>query len=291
VSTAAALPVRLRAALLDLDGVLISTEQAVLRLWRRLAARRGLMLSDDDLRAHALGCAPEHTVDMLFPAAAREAVLAEVRQAERDLAFSIMPGAPGLLRKLARVGLPLALVTGASPERVARVLETLRARDIVRATVTWGEASRGKPDPEPYLLAAGRLGVEPERCLVLEDSPSGVTAAVAAGARCVGVGAGPAAAALRAKGAAAVVARLGEICVLRVPEAGGRRLAIAAGTLRLRLDLPVSTGEEVARWPLRCLSRPCCWPVREDAGRWSRRARPWTTCSTSWRRSTPISSR
>jgi beta-phosphoglucomutase len=67
------------------------------------------------------------------------------------------------------------------------VLEQLARRDAFQAAVTGDDVTRGKPDPQVFLLGAERLGLPPTRCLVIEDAPLGVTAARAAGMRCVGV--------------------------------------------------------------------------------------------------------
>jgi len=81
--------------------------------------------------------------------------------------------------------LPLAVVSGGMRALVTRTLETLGLLDRFAVLVTAEDVRHGKPHPEPFLLAAERLGVEPARCLVLEDSPTGIEAARAAGMRYV----------------------------------------------------------------------------------------------------------
>lgn len=176
------------AVLIDLDGVLIDSTPGVLALWRDIAADHGVELSPADARRHILGCAPEHTVQALFgDVDAAPRILDRVRAAEPELGFAALPGASALVRNLHQHGVRLALVTGASRARTGRVLRRLGLAARFDAVVTWGDVPRGKPDPDCYLLAASRLGVEPPRCLVLEDAPAGVTAALGAGASCVGV--------------------------------------------------------------------------------------------------------
>ncbi|MBV1853527.1 HAD family hydrolase [Catellatospora tritici] len=181
-------------ALFDLDGVLIDTQDAIVALWRDLAAGHGLELSERDVDSHVLGCSPEHTVRTVFGGLdpdGRDRVLAAVRAAEPDLAFKPVAGAAELVTGLHAAGVWLGLVTGASAYRAGRVLAELGVRAAFAALVTWGEVEHGKPAPDCYQLGARRLGCEPARCLVFEDAPSGVTAAVRAGAVCVGVGADP----------------------------------------------------------------------------------------------------
>lgn len=207
---------RTGAALFDMDGVLVDTDAAVAELWQRVAAGVGRALTSAELRAHVLGCAPEHTLDRLFassPAGERQWLLGQIRAGEPELAFQPLPGAVRLVRALAAAGVPLALVTSASAGRAAAVTDALGISDCFGARVTWGEASRGKPDPEPYLLAAFRLGVRPAECTVVEDSVNGVRAAVAAGAACIGVDRRGARSPLLAAGAEPVVTSLAHIDV------------------------------------------------------------------------------
>jgi HAD superfamily hydrolase (TIGR01509 family) len=228
----------LHAVLFDLDGVLIDTETAVLGLWRRVAAQRAVTVSGRALRDHVLGCTPEHSVQALFghcPQPDRTAILHEIGMAEPALDFQVMPGASSLLNSLSEADVPLALVTGASRERVARVCELLPELGRFRTAVTWGEPLRGKPHPDPYLLAAARLGIAPEQCVVLEDTSAGIRAATAAGAFGIGVANAADARQLRISGAAMVVSSLAEISV-RTPEQGhghGAELVVAGTVIPL----------------------------------------------------------
>jgi sugar-phosphatase len=114
-------------------------------------------------------------------------LLAAVRKAEPGLTFQPQPGAVELVQGLVEADVPVGLVTGGSANRVAAVLDALQLQDCFRTTVTWDDVSRGKPDPQPYQLAAERLSVVPDECVVIEDSLNGVRSAVAAGAACIGV--------------------------------------------------------------------------------------------------------
>lgn len=90
------------------------------------------------------------------------------------------PGARELLADLGRAGIPCALVTMSWTE-LADVLVDLLPAGTFAAVVTGDQVSRGKPHPEAYLEAARRLGVEPARCVAIEDSPTGATSSTAAG--------------------------------------------------------------------------------------------------------------
>ena len=90
-----------------------------------------------------------------------------------------MPGIEAVLRRLA---VPFCLATSSSPERVARSLRIVGLDGLFEGKVTTAvEVRNGKPAPDLFLLAAGKQGVAPERCLVIEDSLAGVRAGLAAG--------------------------------------------------------------------------------------------------------------
>ena len=92
-----------------------------------------------------------------------------------------------LLRNVRREGYPTALATQSHRERALRVLDILGLGEEFDVVVTRDDVERGKPDPEMPLLAARELGVSPDECLAIEDSPAGVVAALAAGSAVVAV--------------------------------------------------------------------------------------------------------
>jgi len=95
---------------------------------------------------------------------------------------------PGIASFLGRYDtIPKALGTNAEPANVDFVLDTAGLRPFFRVIVDGMQVERPKPHPEIYLIGAQRLGVEPSRCVVFEDSPSGIAAARAAGMRVVGI--------------------------------------------------------------------------------------------------------
>jgi HAD superfamily hydrolase (TIGR01509 family) len=96
-----------------------------------------------------------------------------------------MPGAAELLAALGAAGIGYALVTSAEPEIMDAALAAIGV--AFPATVCAADVTRSKPDPEPYLRAASRLGAEPARCAALEDSPNGIRSAHAAGCAVVAV--------------------------------------------------------------------------------------------------------
>ena len=107
------------------------------------------------------------------PAEVAEWIMGGIVDQVRERGVTVMPGAAGLVAEVAAAGLPYALVTSSQRRFVDAVLARTGLRFPV--VVCGSDVTRGKPDPEPYLLAARRLGVPPARCLALEDSITGVT--------------------------------------------------------------------------------------------------------------------
>ena len=176
------------AVLLDMDGTLVDSDAAVERAWSIWAGEAGVGL--DAVLAIAHGVPAHQTVARLLPHLDAAAVAAS---AGRQLALQYedlsdvvaAPGAHLLIDVLARLGLPWAVVTSAD-RRLAGV--RLRAAGIdAPLVVTSQDVTAGKPDPEGFALAARRLGVDPARCLVVEDAAPGVAAGRAAGALTAGL--------------------------------------------------------------------------------------------------------
>ena len=100
---------------------------------------------------------------------------------------ALMPGVVPLLDLLRSAGIPVGLATSARRRSLDIIIDRLGLRPYFDVTVTKDEAQAEKPDPEIYLTAAQRLGVDPAGCVAIEDSPRGVLAAVRAGMKCVAV--------------------------------------------------------------------------------------------------------
>lgn len=169
-----------QALLVDLDGTLVDSSVPVSRAWTAFANRHGL--DPVEVQAFAQGRPSSETVRLLAPGADHAAEAALVEEAETtdtDGVFAL-PGAGDLLQS----GYPLAIVTSCS-SRLAGV--RLRAAGLARPAVVISSTMvmRGKPDPEGFLLGARRLNVRAARCAVLEDSPVGIDAGRAAGARVI----------------------------------------------------------------------------------------------------------
>lgn len=172
------------ALLFDNDGTLISSLESVIRCWTRWAEEYGIG-EEDFARVGLHGRPAAEIVADLVPAGSVAGALARIQQLEfEDVDESgvlLLPGTAELVR-----GLPAgswAVVTSAS--RMLAEARLRRAGIEAPLVIAADDIVHGKPDPEPFLLAARKLGVEPARCVVFEDAPAGLEAGRAAGMKTV----------------------------------------------------------------------------------------------------------
>jgi len=171
------------AVLLDMDGTLVDSDAAVERAWSAWAVEYGI----DEAAALALahGNPADTTVRLLLPGLSPPAVaVAAARQLalQYDDLADVVPteGAVRVVALLGRLARPWAVVTTA--DRHLAEARLAAAGLVVPLLITVEDVTSGKPDPEGYLLAARTRGVEPQSCLVVEDTRTGLQAGRAAGA-------------------------------------------------------------------------------------------------------------
>ena len=177
----------------DMDGLMFNTEDVYTLAGTELLARRGCTFTPE-LKDAMMGLPPRaafevvidwHHLDEPWDALA----------AESDAIFlsllggrlTAMPGLPELLAALETAGIPKAIATSSGRRLTEACLAPFQLAPRFRFVLTSQDITRGKPDPEIYLLAAQRFGVPPADMLVLEDSQNGCRAAVASGAFTVAV--------------------------------------------------------------------------------------------------------
>lgn len=204
------------AIIFDLDGTLVDSTPAVIRAWSRWATERGI--TAEELAGYH-GVPAKSIVADLVPEAEREAAGRRIDELELADLDGVVP-LPGAVDALS--GLPtdrLAIATSCTrPLAAARLAASGVPTPVVVVTVD--DVERGKPAPDPFLLAAKRLGVDPARCLVVEDAPAGLQAARAAGCATLAVTTTTPAQDLRAD---AVVANLGDVQF--IGDGGGVRVS------------------------------------------------------------------
>lgn len=182
----------LQAVLLDMDGTLVDTEDFWWQAESSLFAELGYALDEAD-RAQVVGGPMTRVIDYLLARTGVDLSPADltvlINQRFVDLlggGVPLMPGAERLLNTLAAHGIPAALVSASHRHVIDIVLRSLGAEHFA-FTVAGDEVPRTKPHPDPYLEAARRLGADPARCVVVEDAPTGVKAAEAAGCPVIAV--------------------------------------------------------------------------------------------------------
>lgn len=179
-----------KAVLWDMDGTLVDTEPAWMAAERELVESFGGRWSDADamnLVGNPLLISAEYIrTHGGVPMQPDEIVSALLDRMIRKLKENVrwQPGTRELLADLRRHSVPNALVTS-SYRRMAEVVISALPPGTFGSTVTGDEVEHGKPHPEPYLRAAAELGVAPMDCLVIEDSATGATSGLAAGARVI----------------------------------------------------------------------------------------------------------
>lgn len=172
------------AILFDLDGVLVDSTGSVARQWAMWAEEQNIDPQEVVAIAHGV-----RTIEIVRRLAPRLDAEVEVRRLEKREAndhegVSVMPGAADLLKSIPKER--WCVVTSGT-----RYLATSRLRlgnlPIPKVLVSADDVTKGKPDPQPYLMGAKLLAMKPTECLVIEDAPAGITAAHAGGMKVIAI--------------------------------------------------------------------------------------------------------
>ncbi len=179
---------RFDAVLFDMDGVLVDSEPWWNDVRIAFAASHDRPWSHED-QALCMGGNSREWAEVMetrlaVPGLAwpeiQDAIVAGVVGCYATRSSNVIGDAPDQVRRIARAW-PVAIASSSHRDVIAAAVERLGLRDVMGAIVSSDEVPAGKPAPDVYLLAASRLGVDPARCLVVEDSVNGVRAGKAAG--------------------------------------------------------------------------------------------------------------
>jgi HAD superfamily hydrolase (TIGR01509 family) len=181
-----------KAAIFDMDGLLIDSERAISAAWIAGARELGYALEMADF-VRVIGTAAQQSTAMLIEIMGSEEAMRATAAKARELlphaggapVFPLKSGALPLLEALRAAGIPCAVASSSSVEEIRHRLGHVGVLRYFRCVTGGDEVTHGKPDPALYLLAAARLGVAPEDCIAFEDSENGARAAQAAGVRVV----------------------------------------------------------------------------------------------------------
>lgn len=175
------------AVVFDVDGVLTDSYAPHYQSWQRMFGEIGVEFTDEVFRG-TFGRTNRDIFRELYPGQMSEDRARRLGNRKEEIyreiiseRFQPMPGAVGLIDALAAAGFKLAIGSSGPPANIALTLEKLGRPDSFSAIVSGADVTRGKPDPQVFVLAAERLGVPPARCAVVEDAPPGIEAANRAG--------------------------------------------------------------------------------------------------------------
>ena len=182
-----------KAVIWDMDGVIVDSALFHLEAWQEVLQRRGVNFAREVFKS-SFG---QRNEDIIGNALGGEVSQAEIDGIAKEKEASFrrrigqnlepLPGAISLIKLLAEQGFRLALASSAPIENIQLLTRGLGIDSYFQSIVSAEDVTEGKPDPQVFLLAAQRLGVEPKNCIVVEDAITGVTAAKRAGMQCLAV--------------------------------------------------------------------------------------------------------
>ena len=182
-----------RAAIWDMDGTLVDTAELHFQAWDAVCQEKGRPFGRADFTATFGRRNPEiiaHLFGDRFAQAEVDALGDRKEVLYREAAgkgVTLLPGVAALLEALHRFGFRQAIGSSAPRANLELILRLTGIERYMEAVVSSEDTTRGKPDPQVFLVAAEKLAVEPAHCVVFEDAVAGVEAARAGGMRCVAV--------------------------------------------------------------------------------------------------------
>lgn len=187
----------IQAVIFDLEGVLVSTDKSHFRAWKQMTTEQGLPF-DEDLYQKIRGSGRMDALDIILKTAHRNYSPAEkfaltarkndlyMEEIVRLSSENMLPGVKATIEKLKAMHVKMGVVS--SSKNCVAILKKLGIYRMMDAVVDGNDVVKPEPDPEGCLLCAGQLGIEPEKCLVIEDTMNGIAAANSAGMYTLAVG-------------------------------------------------------------------------------------------------------
>lgn len=176
------------AVLWDLNGVIIDDMRFHFLSFQAYMRELGSDMTEEYFITNCTGTPPNEVFEAVLPVLGNPVSIEEAIERKREIYFElirgnmkILPGVKQLIDDLCSRGVKQAVASGATGIEVETILREFDIRERFGAVVACEDVSHGKPDPEPFLTAASRLGIPPEMCVVIEDGEYGIRAARACG--------------------------------------------------------------------------------------------------------------
>ena len=185
------------ALIFDFDGVIADSEPVHERAITRTAETLGVRFTHEDYMTRVIGLDDRDTFRVIAEMGGLLLMperFAEVVYTKQQMVLEMIdrgevrafPGSIELIRSAAKA-MPVAVCSGAARIEIERILKRFEILDVFGCIVTADDVEKAKPDPAGYLMTAQKLGVDPLRCVTIEDTPRGLAAAKSAGLKAVGV--------------------------------------------------------------------------------------------------------
>ena len=184
----------IKGIIFDMDGVISDTQKLHSLVECELLNRHSIDITPEEITGKYAGVRTKEFFDVLLGRCGQEYDLEELIKEKwikmeklADESVDEMPGSIELIKMFHKKGIPLAVASASNLKYVRSVLGTLKVADYFHSVFGGDMVSKGKPDPEIFLLAASKINIRPENCLVVEDGVSGMIAAKSANMKCIGL--------------------------------------------------------------------------------------------------------
>lgn len=184
-------PLKVKAVIFDMDGVITDTMPYHFRAWRKIYAQEGIRVTECEIYLREGQPGNKTIAEILSEHGipfdrkkAKKVLTAKEKLFKEIVRKRFVRGAKGFLRYLCHQGVPIALVTGTARHEAEKILPKAFLKRFA-VSVTGDEVRHGKPHPEPYRVALKKLKLRPKDVIVIENAPFGIHSAKKAGLRCI----------------------------------------------------------------------------------------------------------
>lgn len=176
----------LKGAIFDMDGLMFDTEQIWQKNWKLIADEMGVTLAEEFKYniCGTSGALMNSVIEKYYGVEDGSGIAADCKKRVHDDLMESTPEKPGvheILEFFRDAGVRIAVASSSSVEQIKRNLQNTNTEDFIEVIVSGTELKRGKPEPDIFLTAAEKLGIDPHECYVFEDAFNGVKAGRAAG--------------------------------------------------------------------------------------------------------------